>query len=140
MASTGRVMNFGGAVHWDSAGTTTWVAIPSIQDSGPPDTETNFGDATCLEDTREQMTPGIKKATELTFTCFWKQGATIYEQLKAVQDARTEANWKLTHPFSTPKTEICKGYVKKITRPKAAHKDYLRCEVTIMTTEEPTIA
>lgn len=140
MAATGRVMGFGGTVHWDAAGGTTWVSIPSIADMGAADSETNFGDATCLEDTREQMTPGIKKATELTFTAFWKQGATIYESLKTVQDARTEANWKFTWPFSTPKTEIVLGYVKKISRPKVAHKDYLRCEVTVMTTAEPTIA
>lgn len=133
-------MAFGGLVHWDSAGGTTWVAIPSIADFQPPDGEQNFGDATCLEDTREQMTPGIGKATELTFTAYWKQGGTIRQQLNAVRVARTEANWKFTYPFTVALTEIVKGYVKKVGVPKMAHKDYLRCEVTVLTTEEPTVA
>lgn len=140
MPATNRVLAFGTIVAWDSAGGSTFVTIPSIQEVEPPPSEANFQDATCLEDTREQNEQGIKKATEFTFTCFWKQGATIYEQLKASQDARGEPNWRITHPFSTPKTETGKGKIKKITRPKTAHKDYLRCEVTVLTTEEPTIA
>lgn len=140
MASdTTRQIAFGYVVKWDPTGATTWETIGKVRGLTPPGDEMDFTDATTLEDTREQMLPGVKKATDFTFTALWRNADDLYEDMKAAMIAKDDANWQLVSPHGTPVTETFRGFIKSISRPAENGSDVLTCQVTVMTTSESVL-
>lgn len=135
-----RTIALGTVVKWDPTGSTTWETIGCVEQITPANGETEMVDASCIDDTREQMIPGINKAGEFEFTALWRSGDDLYEDLQASRVAKDEPNWRMVTSHATPVTETFRGFIKSVGRPQVGKGDVFKCNVVVVTTSEPVLS
>lgn len=135
-----RTIALGTVVKWDPTGGTTWETIGKVDQITPVNGETEMVDASCIDDTREQMIPGIDKAGEFEFTALWRSGDDLYEDLDTSRRTGDEPNWQIVTSHATPVTETFRGFIKSISRPQVGKSDVFKATVVVVTTAVPALS
>lgn len=141
-----KILGYGTIVKVDHDDNAAFTAVGCLKDATPPKRSIKTADATCLDDSREDMQPGIADATEFTFTHFWEIGEasnTMIDTLFSNAKSKTtpyDVDWQVIYPLSTPVTEAFSGWVKEISPETIKVGEFLTRQVTVMTTSVSTLS
>jgi hypothetical protein len=136
-----KTVGYGTLVKCDTDGNGSGhVTIGCVKNTTPPEKSLKTVDGTCLEDTREQMDPGIEEATEFRFLEIWDMNETndaALDTLYANAKSRTSpynVEWQVVYPQATPVTDEFTGWVKKLGVQQIVNGEYIQREVTVQVT------
>lgn len=138
MAYDQKVLGYGTLVKVDDNEDDTFTTIGCIKEVTPPALESNTVDGTCLEDQREQLAPGIFKASEFTFMQIWKVKDTNHEIIDTLGTSQADVPWQVVYPQDTAVTDEFTGWVRKIAPAVKGNNEYWSREITVQTTSATT--
>jgi predicted secreted protein len=106
---------------------TTFVTIAQIETITGPGTTVDLIDITNLDSTGgyKEFFGGLKDNDAVSFDLIWNAADTGTGYFVTANTNASKENWKITFPFSTPKTATFDGYAIKWA-PKAAKGDVMR--------------
>lgn len=106
-----RQIGNGTLVKVDHDSDTNFTTVACVNQTTPPGQERAEADATCFEDTVEQMLTGIETASEFVFRQVWDPTDTNHLIIDTLYTSKAEVNWQLVLPFATPITMQFSGVV-----------------------------
>lgn len=109
-----KAIGLGAVVKVDHDDDTSFTTIGCVQDLTPPGRERAEVDATCLDDTLEDIRLGIEKADDFVFMLLDDPAGTNYGILNTLFGSRAAVDWQVILPFATPRTGTFEGRVKSI--------------------------
>jgi hypothetical protein len=134
----GKVLGLGSLVRVaDQSPASTFTTVGVVRAMTPPPIESNTVDGSSLEDERERLDPGTKKATDFTFTQFWKVGDANAAVIDALAVSREGRVWQEIYPTATtPTTRQFTGWVKRVAPSVSGPNEYWSREVVVQSTSD----